>query len=132
MYLPLVAELRFLRLEVCPSRCVLTKAQIACCCVSGCGASACVESEHESLCLGHYLEGSMRRLHVALADSREGATIGRKDLDQLAKEADFAVRYLASGGMGDLSSNRERMIEIVLGVANLNDRIRRNPSFQRN
>jgi hypothetical protein len=74
----------------------------------------------------------MRRLHAALADSRDGASIERKDLDQLAKEADFAVRYLAGGGMGDLAANRERMIELVLGVANLNDRIKRNPSFQRN
>ena len=67
----------------------------------------------------------MKRLHSALADCRQGGTIERDDLEKLAQEARFAVNHLAASDTQEASANRERMIELVLGVANLNEHLRK-------
>jgi len=103
----------------------LSNIQVAACHVAGCQASVFPELEPQGFCLEHYVGDAMKRLHSALADCRKGGAIERGDLEKLAQEARFAVNHLAGNETQEASANRERMIELVLGVANLNEHMRR-------
>jgi hypothetical protein len=104
----------------------LESIKVTTCHVAGCQASVFPELERTGLCLDHYVDEAMKRLHAALNDCRQGKCIERRDLDELAREASFAVGFLSVQERQEGPSNRERMIELVLGIANLNEFLRRN------
>jgi len=97
------------------------------CKVEGCEGNVMPSLTQMGLCLDHYLEEAMHHLGQALENCKQGVPVKSEELAHLIQEADFATNYLASPQPGqELSPRRERMLELVLGVANLHEYLRRN------
>jgi len=94
--------------------------------VEGCTAGVMPSLTQIGLCLDHYLAEAMHHLGQALENCKHGVPVDSDELAHLIQEADFATSYLASPQTGDMNPRRERMLELVLGVANLHEYLRRN------
>jgi hypothetical protein len=73
----------------------------------------------EKVCTKHYVDEAMRHLETAAALCRQGHTIQSSELDRLRAQADFAVRRLAGDCEQDGNHEKERLLQFVLGLANL-------------
>ena len=96
------------------------------CKVENCGAAVMPSLAHIGLCLDHYLEEAMHHLGQALENCKHGVPVESDELASLIQEADFATTYLSTPQPSEISPRRERMLELVLGVANLHEYLRRN------
>lgn len=71
----------------------------------------------------------MDQLDRALDDCRSGKRVQRTTLDQLEREAEFAVIFLANQQLMAPSLHSDKMLELILGVANLQEFLSRNASL---
>ena len=99
------------------------------CRVEGCRASIWPPLSSERICIDHFIEHSTAQLAGALQDCQTGKRVLRATLDQLAQKAEFAVIFLASRDRAESSPRSEQMLEIILGVANLQEFLSRNASL---
>lgn len=97
--------------------------------VRACQIDACSERVPPSLsqqgvCLTHYLDEAFTRIASALALSRRGQSLDSRTLDWMTKQGDFVVRQLSNGSHHS-SDERSRLLELLLGLANLHEYARR-------
>ena len=63
----------------------------------------------------------MEQLELAAAQCREGQPIPPLALDKLRTHADCVVQFLADGGAGLDLSEKERVMQFLLRLANLHE-----------
>ena len=80
--------------------------------------------EIDGLCLNHYLEGAFHRLAGATQDFQVGQDVERQTMDWLLAQVDFAVEVLAQEDVNWDANQRSKLLELLLGVANLSEFIR--------
>ena len=78
----------------------------------------------EGLCLNHHLEGAFQRLAAATEDFQSGRDMDCQTMDWLLAQVDFAVQSLAQEDTNWDADQRSKLLELLLGVANLNEYVR--------
>jgi len=78
----------------------------------------------ERSCLNHYLEGAFLKLSVATRDFQEGREVDHHTMDWLLAQVDFAIEALAQEGENLDTDQRAKILQLMLGVANLNEYVR--------
>lgn len=94
-----------------------------CCRVEGCGASVWPAVSREELCIDHFIEHATKQLLTALEECRAGHRITAATLNLLIQNANLAASFLSTPDQPDCSLRRDRMLELVLGVANLQEHL---------
>ncbi len=80
--------------------------------------------EIDGHCLNHYLEGAFHRLAEATQDFQSGRDVDCQTMDWLLAQVDFAVQALAQEDANWVDNQRSKLLELLLGVANLNEYVR--------
>jgi hypothetical protein len=80
--------------------------------------------EKESLCLNHYLEEAFQKLATAKEALHRGQDVDYHTMHWLLAQVDFAVESLAQEDTNWDSEQRSRLLELLLGIANLNEYVR--------
>jgi hypothetical protein len=80
--------------------------------------------ERERLCIDHHLEESFQKLAVATAGFHREGGVNHETMDWLLGQVDFAVEALGQEDNHWDSDQRSRLLELLLGVANLNEYVR--------
>jgi hypothetical protein len=75
----------------------------------------------EQLCLDHFIEEAFLRTDQALERCRQGNPVDPKDLEWLLSDALAIVRSLEEGADGLSPEQRDRMLELLLILANLQE-----------
>jgi hypothetical protein len=99
-------------------------APIRTCHVEGCKVGVPGALEKEGSCLSHYLEEAFRKLGTATEDFQRGQDVDCNAMDWLLAQVDFVVEWLAEEDTDLDSDQRSRLLELLLGVANLNEYVR--------
>jgi len=94
------------------------------CHIEGCTAEIPGVLEKEGLCLRHYLEKAFRELGRATQDFQLGEEVDYHAMDWLLAQVDFVVDWLAEEDTNLDSDQRSQLLELLLGVANLNEYVR--------
>ena len=94
------------------------------CHIEGCTVEVPGVLEKEGLCLSHYLEEAFRKLGTATEDSQRGQDVDYDAMDWLLAQVDFVVEWLAEEDTDLDSDQRSQLLELLLGVANLNEYVR--------
>ena len=94
-----------------------------------CQAAKCfvevpVALKMEGLCLNHYLEAAFHRLAAATQEFQSGRDVDYDTMDWLLAQVDLAVEVLAEEDVHWDANQRSKLLELLLGVANLNGYIR--------
>jgi hypothetical protein len=93
------------------------------CRFEGCSVEVPGVLEKEGLCLNHYLEEAFRKLGTATEEFNRGEDVDYPAMDWLLAQVDFVVG-LAEEDTDLDSDQRSRLLELLLGVANLNEYVR--------
>jgi hypothetical protein len=80
--------------------------------------------EIEGLCLQHYLEKAFHQLATATLDFQCGREIDDQAMEWLLAQVSFAVESLAQEGAQWDAEQRSMLLELILGIANLNEFMR--------
>jgi hypothetical protein len=99
------------------------------CRIEGCTASAWPARSGERTCIHHFIALALAQLAAALEACQSGKRVRRSTLDDLAQKADCAVMFLANPVRSDFSRHSEQMLDLILGVANLQEFLSRNASL---
>jgi hypothetical protein len=75
----------------------------------------------EQLCLNHFLDEAFLRTDHALGRCREGRPIERADVEWLLADALAIVKNLEAGASEPNPEQRDRMLELLLILANLHE-----------
>lgn len=75
----------------------------------------------ERLCLDHFLDEAFLRTDVALQGCRVGQTVDPKTLEWLLSDALVIVNNLEEGAEVPEPQQRDRMLELLLILANLHE-----------
>lgn len=94
------------------------------CRIPNCIAAVPEILEEEALCIDHHLEESFQRLAVATEGFHRDDAVNDETMDWLLGQVDFAVDALAREDNLWDSDQRSKLLELLLGVANLNEYIR--------
>ncbi len=94
------------------------------CQVNGCDQGVPQALAQEVLCLDHFIEQVRARLREALELCQQGRPIDPRALDWLLSDADFVVQSLSQGGRVYEPSQRDNLLELLLGLANLQEYLR--------
>jgi hypothetical protein len=94
------------------------------CRVTGCGQAIPIALGREALCLDHYLEQAFLRLQTALELCQQCRPVDTRVLDWLLTNADFSVQSLSQIGRAPSPSQRDKLLELLLRLANLQDYLR--------
>jgi len=94
------------------------------CSASGCSATVPATLAQNLLCLDHYVEKASSELRAALDLCRQGQPVDSHVLDWLLAGADFAVQTLARNGEDCSPSQRVKVLELLLGLSNLQEYLR--------
>jgi len=78
----------------------------------------------EALCLDHYLEQAFALMQAALGLFQHGKPVDRRVLDWLLADAGFAVHSLRLNGHGHTPAQCDKLLELLLGLANLQEYLR--------
>jgi hypothetical protein len=78
----------------------------------------------ESLCLDHYIEQGLARVRESLALCREGRELDPRMIDWLFAGSEFAVQALTKGTPPETPQQRERLLELLLSLTNLQEYLR--------
>jgi hypothetical protein len=73
----------------------------------------------ELLCVDHFLEQALCNLESVAIHCRNCQTIDPGALDQLSMQAESAIHFLACGSLEKSHLQKERMLNFLLGLANL-------------
>jgi hypothetical protein len=80
--------------------------------------------ETEGLCLQHYLEKAFHKLATATLDFQCGRDIDDHAMEWLLAQVSFAVESLAEEDAQWDAEQRSMLLELILGIANLNEFMR--------
>jgi hypothetical protein len=94
------------------------------CRVTGCGQAVPRALAREALCLDHYLEQAFLRLQAALELCQQCRPVDPRMLDWLLTNADFAVQSLSQSGRAHSPSQRDKLLELLLRLTNLQEYLR--------
>jgi hypothetical protein len=75
----------------------------------------------EQLCLDHFLDEAFFRTDHALQNCRRGRPVNSKTLEWLLADALSVVKNLEEGAEEPNPNQRERMLELLLILANLHE-----------
>ncbi len=78
----------------------------------------------EVLCLDHFIEQAFARVRAALELCQQCKPVDRHVLDWLLADADFAAQSLALNGRAQTPTQRARLLELLLSLANLQEYLR--------
>ncbi len=78
----------------------------------------------EALCLDHYIEQAQTRLQAALELCQQCGPVDLHTLDWLLADADFILQSLAQNGGSYASSQRDKLLELLLRLSNLQEYLR--------
>ena len=90
----------------------------------GCRAEVPYGFSEWNLCLEHYLEYANVKLENAAEDFRGGLGVDGETLDWLLHQVDFVVETIGNDAVTLSEEQRSRLLQLLLGVANLNEYIR--------
>jgi hypothetical protein len=99
------------------------------CQVEGCAKGVPASLNPEVLCMAHYMDGALERLEEAASQCREGQPIAPVALDRLRTLADCAVQFLTDRGLDKDLGEKERVLQFLLGLANLHEYLSHNVSL---
>ena len=88
---------------------------------SGCAKLAPPALSGEQLCLDHFLDEAFVRSDLALTRCREGAPLSKEDLEWLLSDALATVKNLEDSAEEPCPEQRDRMLELLLMLANLHE-----------
>ena len=93
---------------------------------AGCRRSNCVNTipsslASERLCLDHFLDEAVARVSVALEQSRREQPIDASGVEQLLADSLAIVSNLEEDTAGPDPEKRERMLDLLLSLANLHE-----------
>ncbi len=94
------------------------------CSVTTCRAAVPPKLLQESLCLDHYIEKGLERVRESLTICRDGRELDPRLLDWLFAGAEFAVHALGQESSPETPEQRERLLELLLGLTNLQEYLR--------
>ncbi|MFY9582876.1 MAG: hypothetical protein WAR21_00105 [Candidatus Acidiferrales bacterium] len=94
------------------------------CRLVGCGQDVPATLTREVLCLDHFIEQASTRMRKALELCRLCRPLDRHILDWLLADADFVLRSVTFDGRGHTPVQRAKLLELVLGLANLQEYLR--------
>ena len=77
-----------------------------------------------NLCLEHYLEYANVKLENASEDFRTGQGVDAETMDWLLYQVDFVVNTIGNDAVTLTEEQRSQLLQLLLGVANLNEYIR--------
>ena len=77
--------------------------------------------EGEHLCLDHFLDEAFTRTEYTLARCRQGHSLKAEDLEWLLADALAIVQNLEETAADPKPEQRERMLELLLVLANLHE-----------
>ena len=80
--------------------------------------------EAEGLCPQHYLEKAFGKLATATLDFQCGREIDDHAMEWLLEQVSFAVESLAQEDAQWDAEQRSTLLELILGIANLNEFMR--------
>jgi len=83
-----------------------------------------VALKKDGFCPDHYLEEAFGNLALATEHFRHGQTADCRTLDWLLAQVGFVVDSLAEEGTTWDSDQRSKLLELLLGIANLNEYVR--------
>lgn len=95
-----------------------------------CQIDACPERVPKGLaqfgiCLNHYLDEAFSRVAAALELCQRGHSLDSRTLDWLTAQGDFTVRMLSKDEYQHSPEQRARLLELLLGLANVQESVRR-------
>jgi hypothetical protein len=99
-------------------------ARVRPCRVEECGAVVPPSLTGELLCLDHFIELGLTRVHESWKLCREGRELDPRLLDWLFHGAHFALLTLARHSSSETPAQREQLLELVLGLTNLQEYVR--------
>src|SRR5579862_8895638 len=96
-----------------------------------CDSLGCLVQVPESLkkerrCLDHYLEETFSKLAVTTEQFHRGQDIDDQTADWLRSQVDRAVELLTEDPAAENVDQRCMLLELLLGIANLNECVRHN------
>lgn len=90
----------------------------------GCELLVVTGLEQEGLCINHYLEVAFQGLREVTESVHTERKADQVRVDWLFAQVDFAVETLAQDGSLLDTSQRTRLLELLLGVVNLHEYMR--------
>ena len=94
------------------------------CSVVECAAQVPPSLVRESLCLDHYLEAGLARVRELLDGCREARPLDPRLLEWLFASTEFAVQTLTQDNPAHTPEQRERLLELLLCLTNLQEYLR--------
>jgi hypothetical protein len=94
------------------------------CRIANCTAELPEILVNEGLCVDHHLEESFQRLAAATESFHREDGVDHETMDWLLNQVDFAVEALGREDNLWDSDQRSKLLELLLGVANLNEYVR--------
>lgn len=94
---------------------------LGCCRREGCAGLIPAGLMSEQLCLDHYLDEAFVRTEHALERCRQGLRLDSKVIEWLLADALAVVKNLEEGADQPNAAQRDRMLELLLIVANLQE-----------
>jgi hypothetical protein len=88
---------------------------------SGCANSAPPALSSAQLCLDHFLDEAFVRSDEALTQCREGVPLSKEGLEWLLSDALATVKNLEDSAEEPCPDQRDRMLELLLMLANLHE-----------
>jgi hypothetical protein len=92
----------------------------------GCRIQVPVGFNDRGLCLDHYLQVATLELDTSASRFRDGQGVDTDTLDWLLIQVEFVVEAVGDEESSLTAEQRTRLLELLLGIANLNEYIRRN------
>jgi len=91
------------------------------CQIAGCERDVLASLAGQGICLGHYLEIVFVRLETALDLCQRNKPVEPAALEWLLSQGDLVAQTLAKGGGATDPTERTRLLELLLCLANLHE-----------
>jgi hypothetical protein len=94
------------------------------CQTAACSALVPPSLIRHGVCLNHYLDDAFTRVSRTLELCQQGHPLDSSTLEWLTDQGDLAVRLLSQDGMTKVSSERVKLLDLLLCLANVQEYIR--------
>lgn len=101
--------------------CAVDPGALGTCRRAPCARSIPTALASEQLCLDHFLDEAFVRTNDIYNRCREQTSIGSAELEWVLSDALLIVKNLEEGAGEDVSEQRERMLDLLLMLANLHE-----------
>ncbi len=102
----------------------MATAAITACRVQGCSENVPSTLGREQLCLTHFLEQTLARSQQALEHCQKGEPLEGETLEWFFDDAQYLVLWLSRNAEKHQNPVREKMLEVMLCLSNLNHYLR--------